>query len=134
MSYDLIPRSFFTFPTLQSIVEDDEFPTLSTPQGVTISEDTEKVYIEASLPGIDPKEVEITFDKGVLWIKGEKKEEDTGKKYYRKAIRSFSYRVGVPGEIDTSKDPEAMSEHGVMKISFFKSPQSQPKKIAVTSK
>ena len=128
MSYDLIPRSFFTFPTLQSIVEDDEFPTLSTPQGVTISEDTEKVYIEASLPGIDPKEVEITFDKGVLWIKGEKKEEDTGKKYYRKAIRSFSYRVGVPGEIDTSKDPEAMSEHGVMKISFFKSPQSQQKK------
>ena len=134
MSFDITPRPFWP-RTLSPIFEDDEMmPQFTNPSGLSVSEDEKNVYVEASLPGIDPKDVEITFDKGMLWIKGESKTEEKEKKYYRKAASSFSYRVTVPGEINLSKDPEAESNNGIMLITFAKSPQTQPKKISIKAK
>lgn len=134
MPSDLLPRTFWTFPQLRSLMEDDDMVNVTTPSGLSVSEDEKNVYVEAALPGVDPKNVEITFDKGVLWIKGETAQEEKEKKYYRKATSSFSYRVAVPGELDLTKEPEAESANGIMKITFAKSPQTQPKKIAVKTK
>lgn len=138
MANDLVTRNFWNFPTLRlpSIWEDEEdgflnFPSI--PSGLSVSEDERNVYVEAELPGLKLEEVDVTFDKGVLWVKGEAKEEDKNKKYYRRSHRSFSYRVAVPGEIDTTREPEAQYQNGVMTVTFAKSPQSQPKKIAVKS-
>ncbi len=133
---DLVPSTFFRFPISRiASVWDDEEDTLPATNGsVTISEDDKNVYVQAALPGVDPSDVEITFDRGIVWIKGETNDEDKGKKYYRKATSSFSYRVAVPGEIDTTVEPEATSKHGVMTVSFAKSPKSQPKKISVKTK
>ncbi|MFC1646935.1 Hsp20/alpha crystallin family protein [Patescibacteria group bacterium] len=132
---DLVPGSFWKFPAtrLSSLWddEDDLFQTSGTPSGLTVSEDEKKVYVEAALPGIDPKNVDITFDKGMLWIKGETKEEEKSKKFYRKATNSFSYRVAVPGEIDQKAEPKATSKDGIMKVTFTKVPASEPKKIPV---
>ena len=137
MAYDLIPKNFFSFPSIQmpSIWnDDDDWLTMpSSPSGLSVSEDDKKIYIEAALPGIDPKNVEITTQDGYLWIRGETKEEeeDKGRKYYRKAAKSFSYRVAVPGDIDNSIDPTATYKHGIMTVAFMKSAKSQPKKVQV---
>jgi HSP20 family protein len=136
MAYDLIPNRFLSFPQIQlpSIWnDDDEWISSSSPSGLSISEDEKKVYVEASLPGIDPKNVEITFHDGYLWIRGEIKEEDKDKnrKYYREATKSFTYRVAVPGDVDNNVEPTATYKHGVMTVAFAKSPASQPKKIQV---
>lgn len=131
MNNDILPRSFFTFPQFRSLLDEEDTMSFTSPSGLSVSEDATHVYVEAALPGVDPKNVEITFDKGVLWIKGETAEEEKEKKFYRKATSSFSYRVAVPGELDTTKEPEAESVHGVMRITFTKSPQTQPKKITV---
>jgi HSP20 family protein len=137
MAYDLIPNRLLSFPSLQlpSIWndEDDWLTAPSSPSGLSISEDDKKIYIDAALPGIDPKNIEITFQDGYLWIKGEIKEEqkDKNRKYYRQASKSFSYRVAVPGDIDNSIDPTATYKHGIMTVAFMKSPKSQPKKIQV---
>jgi HSP20 family protein len=130
---DMVPQSFFRFPTFRNIWDDeDDFLTPSTPSGLSISEDDKSVYVDASLPGVDPKNIDITFDKGVVWIKGESAEEEKeGKKYYRRASSSFSYRVAVPGDLDQNSEPQATYKNGVMKVTFTKSPQSQPKKIAI---
>jgi HSP20 family protein len=133
MTYDLTPSSFWRFPSLRPITgwDDDDDMTVTTPSGLSISEDDTHVYVETALPGIDPKDVEITFDKGMLWVKGETKEEEKKKKYYRKATSSFSYRVAIPGDIDPNKEPVATAKHGIMTIAFAKSPVSSPKKISV---
>ncbi len=133
MSYDLVPSRLFNFPSIWN-EDEDLIPTISnTTGGLSVSEDDTHIYVEASVPGIDPKNIDITFHDGNLWIKGETKEEekDKSRKYYREATRSFSYRVAVPGEIDQNQEPSANYKHGVMKISFAKSPKSQPKKIQV---
>lgn len=130
---NLVPRDFFSVPRFPSVWddEDDLWTVSNQPSGLTVSEDEHSVFVEAAVPGIDPEKVEITFDKGVLWIKGQKETEETNKnrKYYRKASSAFSYRVSVPGEIDQNKDPEAVCKNGVMKIVFAKKPENQPKRI-----
>jgi len=134
MAFDLIPSSFWTFPAFRfpSLWEEEEKElTAGVPSGLSVSEDEKNIYVEAALPGIDPKDIEVTFDKGILWIKGEAKEEEKKKKYYRKASRSFSYRVAVPGEIDEKVEPEAKCKNGVMTVTFAKSPKTQPKRITV---
>jgi len=136
MAKELIPRSFWDFPSIRLPSlwgEDEDWPIVSTPSGLSVSEDEKNVYVEAAVPGIDPDDVDITFDKGTLWIKGEAKEEEKDKKrkFYRKASRSFSYRVSVPSEVDPNAEPEASYKNGVMTVTFAKSPSSQPKKIKV---
>jgi HSP20 family protein len=114
--------------------DDDNWMTpLNVNSGVSISEDDKHVYINASLPGVDPKNIEITHEDDYVWIRGEivESEEDKRRKYLRRGLQSFSYRVAVPGDVDASSDPEATCRHGVMTIKFAKSPKSQPKKIQV---
>ena len=133
MAFDIAPRSILTFPAFRSIMSDVDDLLIPTTNGLSISEDENSVYVKTAVPGIDPKDVEITFDKGVLWVKGEAKkiENDTKEKVYRQMENSFSYRVVVPGELDQAKEPEATYKNGIMNITFAKLPQSQPKKIAV---
>lgn len=128
---DLLPWRLTRLPSIWD-EDEDIFPVSGVPGGLSVSEDDKHVYVEASLPGIDPKDIDITFDKGVVWIKGEAQEEkEEKKKYYRKATTSFSYRVAVPGEIDQMAEPDATYKNGVMKVIFAKSPAAQPRKIQV---
>ncbi len=133
MSRELIPRNF-----LENIWDFDDdllslFDTRSTSglsSGLSVSEDDKHVFVEASVPGVDPDKIEVSYDKGVLWIRGQQ-EQEGGRKYYRKASTSFSYRMAIPGNVDVDKDPEATYKNGIMKVTFNKVPEPQPKKIAV---
>lgn len=133
MAFDITPSRFWTLPVRWQDWEDDDMVPSWNVNNLSISEDDKNVYVEAAVPGVDPNDVEMTFDKGMLWIKAESKEEenDKNKKFYRKATSSFSYRVAVPGDIDLNTEPEAAVEHGIVKITFTKSPKSQPKKITI---
>lgn len=134
MRSDLIPANFWRFPIIASnLWEDlsDLAPMAGTLNGLSISEDDKSVYVEAAVPGVDPKNVDVTFDKGVLWVKAEASREEKGKKYYRKASSSFSYRIAIPGEVDWKTEPVATYKNGVMQAVFAKSPKVQLKKITV---
>lgn len=134
MTNDLTVRNFWRLPMISfpSLMEDIEelLPTSNILNGLSISEDDKNVYVEASVPGIDPKDVEVTFSKGLLTIRGEKKEEEKGKTFHRKATKTFFYRV-TPSEIDTKEEPQATCKNGVMTVTFAKVPEAKPKKIAV---
>ncbi|HVZ11646.1 MAG TPA: Hsp20/alpha crystallin family protein [Patescibacteria group bacterium] len=136
MSYYLTPSRVLSFPSFRfpSFWDDeDELVQSGNATGLSISEDDQKVYVEAHLPGIDPKDTEVTYHDGYVWIKGEstEKEEDKARKYYRRASSSFSYRVAVPSDVDQNSEPEAKYKNGILNIAFTKAPESQPKKIQV---
>lgn len=137
MSIAITPSTLWNFPALRSFPvwdDDDDFDVVKSGSGgLTLSEDDKHVYVSASVPGVDPKKVEVTYHKGVVWIKGEVTEEesDKNKKFYRKASSTFSYRVAVPGDIDQKADPKAIVKNGIMTVTFTKIPQEQPKKISV---
>lgn len=104
--------------------------------GVSISSDNTHVYIEAQVPGLSAKDVDVSIDnEGVLWIKGEKIEEEDCKErhYYRKSQSTYSYCVPLWDEVDTTLEPEASYKNGIMTITFTKKKEKQieTKKIKV---
>ena len=102
---------------------------------ISLSEDEEHVYVEASLPGLSESEIEITLERGVLWIKGNKSEEkdDSKRKYHYRTHRSYSYKVYVPESVDDASNPDAEYKKGVLHITFAKTKQEAPKKISIRS-
>lgn len=138
MEQSLMPRiAFSRFPRLlswPSVLEDEDwFGTNEISTGLSISEDDTNVYVDAAVPGIDPKDVEVTFDKGVLWVRGEAKEEveDKERKYYRKSQRSFSYRTVIPDTVDEMSEPQVTDKHGMLQVIFQKLAKTEPKKLKV---
>lgn len=134
MSLDIIPKRMLSFPNLSSILDDDDWVSISSVNnGLSVSEDEKCVYIEAAVPGIDPSLIDVTYQDGYIWVRGEQKDEekDKNRKYYRQSARSFSYRVAVPADVDQHAEPEATYKHGMMMVKFEKSKKSQPRKIEV---
>ena len=92
--------------------------------------------MRANVAGVPADKVEMTFEKGVLWIKAEKEEtsEDSEKKHYSKSSWNYSYRVAVPGMIDYTAEPNAEIENGVAIITFKKTEASKPKRLTIKQK
>ena len=130
----LIPKRLLMSPWLDRDIDqwfDDDILTSNNNNGLSIAEDEKNVYVEAAVPGVDPKDIELTFEKGVLLIRAEAQEKEEKKKMIRQSRKSFVYQVSVPGDIDYNAEPEAKCKNGMMTVKFSKSPKSQPKKIAI---
>ncbi|MEJ2761914.1 MAG: Hsp20/alpha crystallin family protein [Gammaproteobacteria bacterium] len=103
---------------------------------VDIKEEPDRFVILADLPGVDPEEIEITMENGVLTLKGErsteKKEEREGYKRVERARGTFYRRFSLPDTADAEKI-EAHSKDGVLEIVLPKHAKVQPKRITVSS-
>lgn len=126
-------RNRHPFSLFENHEDDWDLHDFSSPSGLSVSEDDDHIYVEAALPGIKPEEIDMVFEKGILWIKADKKEEteDKRKKYYRKAHSSFSYQVAVPGDVDESKQPDALCKQGILTVTFSKKTTGPSKKIPI---
>ena len=101
---------------------------------VDIREEARQFVIEADIPGVDPKDIEVHMDKGILSIRGERKSESTVEEgNYTRVERSrgvFHRRFALPD----SADPEgiaAKGKHGVLEITIPKKPETTPRKIEI---
>lgn len=101
---------------------------------VDLSETADKIIVTAEVPGIDPKDIDISVQGDTLRIKGEKKEEkeEKGKNYYRMERRygSFSRSIDLPSSVDVSK-VNAEYKNGVLQITMEKKETAKPKQIQV---
>lgn len=103
---------------------------------VDVKEDDTRIMIEAELPGLDEKDVELTLRDHVLTIAGEKKSEKEEKKdnYHimERRYGSFQRVLRLPDTVDEDKI-EAVVEKGVLKVTLPKKPEavSEQKKIAI---
>lgn len=132
----LVPKKLLMAPWFPSNLDswfNDDLISSNNDNGLSISEDDKNVYVKAAVPGMDSKDIEVTYDKGVLTIRGEMSEKEEKKKVIRQSRQSYFYQLTVPGEIDDKSEPEAKCKNGMMTVTFAKSPKTQPKKIAIKS-
>jgi len=122
---DLELRDWFDFN--HSFVE-----LKSDNNGPCIYEDEDSIYVEAAVPGLKKNDIKITYEKGVVWIKGERKIERGNVKYFVKSSENYSYRISIPSRIDENQKPEATCQDGVLKIQFAKSKADKTKTIEIT--
>jgi HSP20 family protein len=120
--------------------DDEDFGGLGnltgTGRNLDVYETEDEVVVKANVAGISADKVDVTFEKGVLWIKAEAAEEkdDQKKKHYSKSSWVYSYRVAVPGMLDHTQEPSATVTNGVVTVTFKKAEASKPKKLQVKAK
>ncbi len=99
-----------------------------------IYEDEEGLTLKFELAGVEPKDVDIRFENGVLTIKGERKLEKEEKKenYHRVELSygAFNRSFSLPPTVDADKI-EAESKIGVLVIHLPKKAEAKPKSIQV---
>jgi HSP20 family protein len=95
------------------------------------------VVIEASIPGINPDDINISVTGDVLTIKGEVKEEKENKEadYHIRERRygSFSRSITLPTQVVTDK-ANAEFKNGILKLTLPKAEEVKPKTITVKAK
>lgn len=101
---------------------------------VDIKENGEAFTITADVPGVDPRDIDVSAEDGVLTIKGEreseKREEKEDYKRIERVYGSFYRRFTLPDSADTT-NISAKSTNGVLTITIPKVEKVQPRKISV---
>ncbi|PWV62296.1 Hsp20/alpha crystallin family protein [Plasticicumulans acidivorans] len=104
---------------------------------VDIKEEADRFVIHADIPGVDPQNIDITMENGVLTLKGqrmsEQKEAGEGYKRVERARGTFYRRFGLPDTADASRI-SAHGQHGVLEIVIPKQERAAPRKITVETR
>ncbi|MBI1384316.1 MAG: Hsp20 family protein [Rhizobiales bacterium] len=117
-----------------------DFPRANgTMPSVDIRDDEKEIVVEAELPGIAEKDIDVTLRDGVLTIRGEKKgvREEKKDDYHlsERSYGSFQRSFRLPDSIDEEKIA-AKLESGVLRIALPKRPEAvkAEKRISIASK
>lgn len=103
---------------------------------VDIIEEKNQYLILIDVPGVDPKAIEITTDKNILTISGQRQSvEKTDDKAFQRVERkrgSFSRRFTMPEDVNINKI-SAKGKDGVLEVVVPKGEQLLPRKINVNA-
>ncbi len=119
--------------------EVDETSSVATSDwtpAVDIKETAEAFVIHADIPGVDPSDINVNMEDGILTIKGEREskseEEQQDYKRVERSWGTFYRRFSLPDTADADKI-SAKSSHGVLEITIPKQEKVQARKISVVS-
>ena len=99
-----------------------------------VSEDDNGYSVKASLPGIDPTDLEISFSENSLTIRGKIQAESVGEnaKWHlrERSFGKFVRSITVPAAVNAD-DISADYEDGVLTLTLPKAEEVRPRIIAV---
>lgn len=99
-----------------------------------IKETDKAIEVQTELPGVDQKDVDVTYANGVLTIKGEKAEKEERKAGFHLSERNYGsfYRAVQIDDVDADKIG-AKFDKGVLTVTLPKLPaaQASTKKIEI---
>ncbi len=85
---------------------------------VTVRQDQDHVLVSADMPGVDPSDLEVTFERDSLSITG------------KRGDYTYRYSVLVGDDVDANSI-EAQLDKGVLMIKAGKRPETKPRKIQI---
>ncbi|MDD5370537.1 MAG: Hsp20/alpha crystallin family protein [Anaerolineaceae bacterium] len=101
-----------------------------------VVEKPDEYIIKASLPGINPDDLDITYNNNMLTIRGEMKSDSEHKEgdylLQERRFGSFQRTVSLPETIKDT-DIEAHYHDGVLTLTLPKTEEVKPKRIAIKS-
>jgi len=101
---------------------------------VDVHETNEKFLVRADLPGVDPKDIEITTEQGTLTLRGERRSEKTSDSDSAHRVErlsgTFLRRFTLPANARVDAIT-ATHIHGVLELSIPKEPKPEPRRIKV---
>ncbi|RMG90022.1 MAG: Hsp20/alpha crystallin family protein [Chloroflexi bacterium] len=126
---------------------DEAFNMMSLPQmrtlpqmwqlALDVAETDDGFIVKASVPGVNPDDLEITLENNLLTIKGELKEDQeiNQEQYHLRERRygTFSRSITLPVAVN-SEEIEATYENGVLRVFVPKAEEVKPKRISIKAK
>lgn len=102
-----------------------------------VNETETEITVRAELPGVDPKDVDVSLSGNQLTLRGQKSEEkedrDRDHYYAERRYGSFSRTIQLPTSVDPDKIT-AEAANGVLTIRLHKDQAQAPKRIDVKMK
>ncbi len=101
---------------------------------VNIWQSQDTITITAEVPGVEPKDIDISVKDNVLTFAGERKPEDLAEKAVwrqrERAFGDFGRAIRVPFNVDPEKT-EASVTNGVLEITLHRREEDKPRRIEV---
>jgi HSP20 family protein len=132
--FDDVFRGSFFAPTVRAAARLGDF----TPR-MDVTESDEAYRVQADLPGVAEKDIQVSLQDGVLTIQGKLEsekvdEERTGFRHVERASGSFHRAIELPEQID-AEGVKASYQNGVLTVTVPKkaAPQPQVRSIPITT-
>lgn len=99
-----------------------------------VTESNDAYHIDVEVPGVDPENINVTVDQGMLTVSGERRseEEKSDRSYHRVERRYGAFRrsISLPRDVDAGHI-QASYDNGVLRLQVPKTESSQPRRIEV---
>ena len=119
---------FFRFP-----VFGEEMQGHAWNPPVDVVEEGDKIFVKVEVPGVDEKDLKVTFEDGLLTVTGERQFERKDERNYHRIERAygtFTRTFTLPRSVDAGQIV-ADYRNGVLEISIPKKEEARPKQIAI---
>lgn len=131
---DLLHRDLDRLAGRRIATGDDDAVVTDWVPAVDIVEEKERFVLRADVPGVDPADIEVSMDAGVLSIAGQRhqeaRDEDAGLQRMERASGRFFRRFSLPDTAD-AENIKAHCRNGILEVSIPKQPQVQARRIEV---
>jgi HSP20 family protein len=112
----------------------DRATTTAWVPALDISERKDAYLVTVELPGVEPDDLQITMEDGLLTIQGERQfaQESSEQQFHRVERRYGAFRrsITLPAQVQ-AEQIEASFENGVLQIVVPKAEEAKPKRIQV---
>jgi HSP20 family protein len=130
---DQVFNNHFSNDALSS-PEASSSPSVTWVPRVDIHEEKDRFVVLADVPGVEPKDIDITAENGVLTVRGErraeKRETENGYERVERVSGAFLRRFTLPEGANTDSI-KAKQTNGVLEVTIPKTPAVQPRRIAI---
>lgn len=131
---DLLHRDLDRLANRRIATDGDESTVANWVPAVDIIEEKERFVLRADVPGVEPTDIDVSMDAGVLTVSGvrhaESRSEDEGIKRYERSTGRFLRRFTLPETAD-AEGITASSKNGILEVSIPKAPEVQARRITV---
>jgi HSP20 family protein len=120
--------------TSAAAADDTSAVTTDWIPAVDIKEEANGFLIHADVPGVEPKDIDVTLENGILTIRGQRRveprEERDGYRRVERVSGQFFRRFSLP---DTAATDGVQAKHsnGVLEVRIPKQQHVQPRRIKV---
>jgi len=131
---DMLHRDLDRLAARQFPAGDSEAVVTDWVPAVDIIEEKDRFVLRADVPGVNPADIEVSMDAGVLTIAGQRMQEshgeDAGLQRMERASGRFFRRFSLPDTAD-AENVSAQCRSGILEVTMPKQPQVQARRIEV---
>ena len=132
--FDLLHRELSPYAVRQATLNGADNTVADWVPAVDIVEEKDKFVLRADVPGVDPAEIEVSMDAGVLTVSGERRSETSDESDGLKRVERISGRFYRRFSLPESADADgiaAKSNNGILEVTIPKQPEVQARRITV---